>query len=433
MNDYRFGNFLYEQRKKSGLSQNGLAQKLGISGKAVSKWETGKAKPTTDTLRKLAGLFDIPIGCLLDMREERSVSITKIVITGGPCAGKTTAMSRVQDAFSKMGYTVLFVPETATELITGGVAPWTCKSNAAYQECQMRLQAAKEQIFEQAARYMENDKILIVCDRGMLDNKAYMEEAEFSAMLMKLGSDEVTLRDQYDAVFHLVTAAKGAEHFYTTANNQARTETPEQAAELDDRLIAAWTGHPHLRVIDNTSGFEKKMCRLISEISSFLGEPEPFEIERKFLIEYPDLSWLENNLSCRKVEIIQTYLKSENGDEVRVRQRGENGHYMYYQTTKRKVSDIKRIEVERRLSQTEYLTLLMEADTAKRQIRKTRYCLTYENRYFEIDVYPFWNDKAIAEIELSDENIQIVFPEQIKVIKEVTEDESYKNASLAQM
>lgn len=354
MNDYRFGNFLYEQRKKSGLSQNGLAQKLGISGKAVSKWETGKAKPTTDTLRKLAGLFDIPIGCLLDMREKRSVSITKIVITGGPCAGKTTAMSRVQDAFSKMGYTVLFVPETATELITGGVAPWTCKSNAAYQECQMRLQAAKEQIFE-------------------------------------------------------------------------------QAAELDDRLIAAWTGHPHLRVIDNTSGFEKKMCRLISEISSFLGEPEPFEIERKFLIEYPDLSWLENNPSCRKVEIIQTYLKSENGDEVRVRQRGENGHYMYYQTTKRKVSDIKRIEVERRLSQTEYLTLLMEADTAKRQIRKTRYCLTYENRYFEIDVYPFWNDKAIAEIELSDENIQIVFPEQIKVIKEVTEDESYKNASLAQM
>lgn len=175
------------------------------------------------------------------------------------------------------------------------------------------------------------------------------------------------------------------------------------------------------------------MCRLISEISSFLGEPEPFEIERKFLIEYPDLSWLENSPSCRKVEIIQTYLKSENGDEVRIRQRGENGHYMYYQTTKRKVSDIKRIEVERRLSQTEYLTLLMEADTAKRQIRKTRYCLTYENRYFEIDVYPFWNDKAIAEIELSDENIQIVFPEQIKVIKEVTEDESYKNASLAQM
>ena len=75
----------------------------------------------------------------------------------------------------------------------------------------------------------------------------------------------------------------------------------------------------------------------------------------------------------------------------------------------------------------------MEADTSRRQIRKTRYCLTYQNQYFEIDLYPFWQDKAIAEIELSDENAQVVFPEQIQVIKEVTGDESYTNASLAKI
>ncbi|MCD7865087.1 MAG: hypothetical protein LUG54_03575 [Clostridiales bacterium] len=73
----------------------------------------------------------------------------------------------------------------------------------------------------------------------------------------------------------------------------------------------------------------------------------------------------------------------------------------------------------------------MEADTTKRQIRKTRYCLTYMGQYFEIDVYPFWDDKAIAEIELSDENAEIIFPKQIRVIKDVTDDDSYKNASLA--
>ena len=75
----------------------------------------------------------------------------------------------------------------------------------------------------------------------------------------------------------------------------------------------------------------------------------------------------------------------------------------------------------------------MLADTTKRQIRKTRYCLTYENQYFEIDVYPFWSDKAIAEIEMSDEHTEIVFPNQIKVIKEVTDDDSFRNASLAQI
>ena len=79
------------------------------------------------------------------------------------------------------------------------------------------------------------------------------------------------------------------------------------------------------------------------------------------------------------------------------------------------------------------MNLLMDADTSRKQIRKTRYCLTYKNQYFEIDVYPFWTDKAIAEIELSDENAEIIFPKQIKVIKEVTDDDSYKNASLAKL
>ena len=48
-------------------------------------------------------------------------------------------------------------------------------------------------------------------------------------------------------------------------------------------------------------------------------------------------------------------------------------------------------------------------------------------------VYPFWDDKDIAEIELNDENARIVFPKQIKVIKEVTDDDSFKNASLAKI
>lgn len=434
MNDYNFGNKIMEFRTQLNLSQAELAKLVGVTNKAVSKWETGKSKPTTNTIRKLAALFKIDINELLLMRdEEKKQQISKIVITGGSCAGKSTAMSWVQNAFAQMGYTVLFVPETATELITGGVAPWTCGTNAEYQKCQLKLQIEKENIFEQAARTMAVDKVLIVCDRGTIDNKAYMDDIEFAEALQFVASNEVELRDQYDAVFHLVSAAKGAEEFYTIANNTARTETIEEAAALDDKLISAWTGHPHLRIIDNTLTFEDKMKKLIAEIAFFLGEPEPYEIERKYLIEYPDIKWLESNPSCQRVEIIQTYLNSAAGEEVRIRQRGADGNYIYYQTIKRKVSDVKRVEIERRLSQGEYLKLLMEADTTKKSIRKTRYCLTYENQYFEIDIYPFWNDKAIAEIELSDENEAVVFPKQLRVIKEVTDDDSYKNASLAKI
>ena len=196
-------------------------------------------------------------------------------------------------------------------------------------------------------------------------------------------------------------------------------------------MIAAWTGHPHLRVIDNCDNFEDKLKNLIREIRSFLGEPAPLEIERRFLIEYPDLVWLESLPNCRKVEIIQTYLRAPEGEELRIRQRGEKGSYIYYKTWKRRISDTTRTEIEQRLSQSEYLGLLMEADPNKRPIRKTRYCLTYDRQYFEIDVYPFWDDQAVAEIELSDENAEIRFPEGLRIIREITGDEAYQNATLA--
>lgn len=360
-------------------------------------------------------------------------TITQIVLTGGPCAGKSTAMSWIQNAFTERGYRVLFVPETATELITGGVAPWSCGSVLDYQCCQMRWQAEKEKVFLAAAKTMPEEKILIVCDRGMMDNRAYMTETEFQAALERIGVKEVGIRDSYDAVFHLVSAANGAPEMYrkNRESNPARTETVEQAVELDNRLISAWTGHPHLRVIDNSTDFETKMKRLICEIAVFLGEPEPYEIERKFLIEYPDLNLLESRDDCRKVEIIQTYLKAGKDEEVRVRQRGADGSYIYFKTTKKKMTESTRVEIEDRLSQEEYLKLLMDADTSMHQIRKTRYCLTYDSRYFEIDIYPFWKDRAVVEIELLTEEDEIRLPEFLKVIREVTDDDAYKNSSLA--
>lgn len=200
------------------------------------------------------------------------MSISKIVITGGPCAGKSTALDAVREAFVKKGYTVLIIAETATELISGGVAPWTCRSNLDYQMCQIKLQLEKEKIFEQAAQSMPAEKILILCDRGMLDNRAYMNDNEFSEAMQSIGADADWLMNDYDAVFHLVTAARGAEEFYTTQNNSARTENLEAAVKVDDNLIAAWSGHPHLRVIDNSQPFEEKIKRLIAEIEEFLNE-----------------------------------------------------------------------------------------------------------------------------------------------------------------
>ena len=359
------------------------------------------------------------------------MKISKIVLTGGPCAGKSTAMSWIQNEFEQKGYTVLFVSETATELILGGITPWGCKNVDEFQKYVMKLQIEKEKLFDDAAKQMKTDKVLIVCDRGLLDGKAYMENDHFFDAVSSIGSNLVNFRDNYDAVFHLVTAAKGAEEFYTLENNGARTETIEEAIAIDNRIISGWTGHPHLRIIDNSTSFQDKMRRLLKEISLFLGEPEPYEIERKFLIEYPNIEWLENNPNCQKVEIIQTYLNSPKGEEIRLRQRGIDGNYIYIQTQKRNISDTTRVEVEKRLTQNEYLNLLLDADTTRNQIRKTRYCLMHDNQYFEIDIFPFWKDKAIVEVEINHEDDKFTFPNEIKVIKEVTHEKMYRNSELA--
>lgn len=195
---------------------------------------------------------------------------TKIVITGGPCGGKSSAMKHIRDAFEPLGYTVVVVPETATELIGGGVTPTGCNTRRDFQYCQLQLQLKKEEIYAEAGRRMPGNKLLLLCDRGALDSKAYQNPADFYQTLEELHLNEDQLRESYDAVFHLVTAADGAMEYYTLANNAARTETPEESIEIDRRTLRAWEGHPYLRVIDNSTGFDEKMSRLISEIKSFL-------------------------------------------------------------------------------------------------------------------------------------------------------------------
>ena len=115
------------------------------------------------------------------------------MITGGPCAGKTTAMSWIQNAFTQKGYKVLFVDETATQLSNGGAGWKFTRDNKEYQYRVTELMHAKERAFTEVAKTFEDDKVLVVCDRGALDNRAYMNEEEYRYVLNKLHSNEVEL------------------------------------------------------------------------------------------------------------------------------------------------------------------------------------------------------------------------------------------------
>lgn len=65
MNDYKFGNFIYQLRTQKGITQDDLGRIIGVSNKAISKWENGAAKPRLEIIKKLADYFDVSVDELL--------------------------------------------------------------------------------------------------------------------------------------------------------------------------------------------------------------------------------------------------------------------------------------------------------------------------------------------------------------------------------
>lgn len=164
--------------------------------------------------------------------------------------------------------------------------------------------------------------------------------------------------------------------------------------------------------------------------NSLLDGGEPLEIERRFLIQYPDTAKLEE-LGCKKVEIRQDYLPNINNKIRRIRKAVTEDGIKFYYTEKFRLSDTTRIEREKEITEDEYNELFDERAVGSHTINKTRYYYYEGDLCFEIDLYPEWKDQALVEVELPEENSPVSHPEWMKVIREVTGDRKYKNEYLA--
>lgn len=358
--------------------------------------------------------------------------IVKIVLTGGPCAGKTTALQRIENEFTEKGYKVFIVGESATEIIQAGARPFGILSIPTYtfQKEIVGYQLYKEAMYERYALSLpEETKCLIVCDRGALDNKAYIDSEEFARILEELSLSEIDLLSRYQAVLHLVTAANGAEEFYTLANNDARSESTEEARILDQKTMNCWIGHSNLEVIGNDQNFERKMNQVIQAIHRVLGIPVPIQKQQKFLIDEKNMAKILSSISItKKIRIEQTYLSLE--EECCVRKMSDQEASIYYEISKKDTKDLEtRIKTMRKLSEKEYLKAISQ--TVFQPIIKDRYSFVYHNQYFKMDV--FHNlDLCLLEIEQTGEQKIAQLPEGIQVLDEVTKDPRYRNFALFQ-
>lgn len=360
--------------------------------------------------------------------------IKKIVLTGGPCAGKTTALVKITEYFSGFGYKVFNVPEVPTIYSTAGWNYLTPNRDLYYQgeRAILETQLALENQFMKLAEVCSKP-VLIVCDRGAMDISAYIKPEEWEEITQMVGSDSESLRKRYDAVLHLVSAADGAEQYYTTATNATRYEKADEeglrlARELDKKVINAWSGHSHLRVINNHDDFNAKLSRVIQEISNVLGLPLPVEKERLYKVEV-----IGEIPGAIESQITQTYLVAEPGCEVRLRRREwSRGKVVNVHRSKKQISETQVIETERQVDNNLYEQMLQQADPYRSTIKKRRQSFIWMGQHFEIDTFlePV-SDLVILQSKGVAEQESVKFPPFVKVLEDVTGNVRYYNYHIA--
>ncbi len=360
-------------------------------------------------------------------------TIKKIVLTGGPCAGKTTALVKVIEHFSSLGYKVFTIPEVPTMFTQSGMNYLTSNEKFFFEgeKATFMTQVGLEDSFARMAETLDQP-VIIVCDRGTMDISTYLTPEFWQRIISEEGYTNTELRARYDAVLHLVSAADGAEQFYTTANNAQRLEKADEAGlqiarELDKKIVSAWKGHPHLRVINNHEDFNNKLNRVLKEISNVLGIPQPIEEERKYIVK------LTGDVpNAIESDIVQTYLSGEPGCEIRLRRRGFEGKFVYVHTTKKRISDTEQIETERQINQNLYESMLQQSDPYRQTIRKHRKSFIWKGQYFELDEFsePV-KDLMILETKGIARHESVKFPPFIQVLEDITGNTRYYNYNIA--
>lgn len=362
--------------------------------------------------------------------------ILRIVITGGPCGGKTTAIEEISKLFREQGYTVLCVNESATELINDGIKPFGSDYDRLklldFQRIVLEEQLAKEKTRDMAAEFCENDKVVILYDRGILDNRAYISDEEFKSLIDAKNITEADILHRYDLVLHLVTAADGKAEYYTTANNKARTETVEEAIEKDRRTMEAWSTHPNQKIIGNDTLFDEKMKKVVNIIRDFLGENEVLDQEKyKIELDEIDFAKLSNIISVHMLkEEIQEFVKSYEDDEDEMYRKSTINGSSYYTYSKIKYyPDGTKTTVHKNVSEDEYLDNLHRVNG--KEITKTRYNFIYDGERYRMDFYHNPANIITLERDITNKKKNNLPPFiMANDIKKITNDRDYSEANI---
>lgn len=188
--------------------------------------------------------------------------LLRIVVTGGPGAGKTTAADLLR---RELGERVVVVPEAATMLFAGGFP--RRREPLARRAAQLAIYHVQRNVEDvQTAAYPGR---ILLCDRGTVDGAAYWPEG-VEGFFRALGTTPEAEHARYDAVIFFESAAAGGRHI--EGGNPVRVESIEEAAALDKALFHLWSKHPRFFFVPNNHSFFKKITLGLAAMESIIGQ-----------------------------------------------------------------------------------------------------------------------------------------------------------------
>lgn len=358
----------------------------------------------------------------------KNSNVIFIVLTGGPCGGKSTLSAELVEDLEILGWKAIVCNEVATELILSGIRPWEIPTRD-FQSYVFQRMFVKEETSASAANFL-GDKVVVICDRALPDNLAYMPEEMYAELLEEYDLTPVTVLERYHTVVHLVTAAYGAVEHYTVENNEARSEKPTEeglnlARKLDDACMDAYTGHPDFHIIPNRKGqsFKSKIAMAKACIFQSLGIKETNK--KVFLVKHPSYEELQNHISGSEVEIVYNFIRSTDPSiKRRITKRG-NGTACVYYYAELYANDFS-LKLERQISFDEYSMHLMDRETV---LPVKRICFTNEYDYCSLERLPHMKDVGILTVNSSSE--EITLPDWVEVVEDISHNPAFAIANLA--
>jgi predicted ATPase len=323
--------------------------------------------------------------------------ILKIVITGGPCAGKTTAMTKLTKFFESEGYHVVICNETARWLIESGIRPFGPGALPIldFQKGILDVQVAKEDLLLEYTKLVPCEKKVMIFDRGILDNRAYLRPGQFEKLAAMKGMTEDEILARYNMVIHLVSTAVDKEKAYIT--DGTRTETIEEAKELDRKTMETWDKHPNRSIFWNDCEFNEKIDRVINEISRYLGirKAQPKRLYLIKGINYDELS--KTPVTIKKLLYREFLGIDDNGVRHTYTETIDNEVRPSWSFTETYDMNGEMITKERPISREEYNSALRV--TENDILEKTRYIMTTPTRTYKVDIYHSGYNFSTVEVE----------------------------------